>query len=277
MAIHTWTVNTLNNSDAAFRAWGKGISDALAAVGMVKTADTGQIDWTTVTLPAAATDGGYEVWGFNDALQATYPLFIKLYYGTGNGGRQRLRLAMMKGTNGSGGAVGSFGSTQTSEASGSGSSTVRTWYMSSSGDGVVFQGVSRPDFAFGFAVERSRDAGGAATGAGFLVLSRLNTAGTAVFNYAAQAISPVNTPAGFSPTPIATGGIADGGSAPVFPSLVSDGYGTLWQPRCVMHAMAADVPTLSPITIPGYGTYLPLGQGVWNISDSAFSALIRWS
>lgn len=70
------------SNDAEFRTWGKGISDGLAAVGMVKAADTGQIDWATVLKPTvASTFAGYEMWRFSDTLQATKPVFIKVEYG----------------------------------------------------------------------------------------------------------------------------------------------------------------------------------------------------
>lgn len=76
-------VNMAN--DAGFRAWGLVWSTNLAALGWVKTADTGQINWATVTKPAAAnTVAGYEIWRMNDSLQGTAPIYIKIEYGTGS-------------------------------------------------------------------------------------------------------------------------------------------------------------------------------------------------
>jgi hypothetical protein len=73
-------------SDAAFREWGKAISDALAACGAVRTAEPGQIDWATAVKPAGTSgSAGYEFYRFDDPLQATRPVFIKLEYGTGSG------------------------------------------------------------------------------------------------------------------------------------------------------------------------------------------------
>lgn len=73
-----------NQNDADFRLWGGGISAAIAAVGLVKTADTGQIDWATVVNPSTVNQKrGYEIWRFADALQATHPVFIRLDYGSG--------------------------------------------------------------------------------------------------------------------------------------------------------------------------------------------------
>jgi hypothetical protein len=70
-------------SDTEFRAFGSAYRSAVAAAGFIQTADTGQINWATVTKPTGTnTSGGYEIWRFNDAAQATHPLFFKLEYGT---------------------------------------------------------------------------------------------------------------------------------------------------------------------------------------------------
>lgn len=87
MAVLVKNLDHYVGATAQFRAWGKVISDQLAAQGLVQTADTGQIDWNTVVAPAAAdTIAGYEVWRFADALQATGPVFLKISYATGYGG-----------------------------------------------------------------------------------------------------------------------------------------------------------------------------------------------
>jgi hypothetical protein len=69
--------------DAAFRAWGSSFSNALLTVGLTKTADTGQIDWLTVTKPLANNTAGYEIWRFNDALQSTMPIYMKFWFNSG--------------------------------------------------------------------------------------------------------------------------------------------------------------------------------------------------
>jgi hypothetical protein len=78
--VYTQTVQT---TDAEFRAWGKDMSDALTAVGIPKTGDTGQIDWTTVTRPGTTnTSAGYEIRYLNDSMHGTAPVYIKLEWGT---------------------------------------------------------------------------------------------------------------------------------------------------------------------------------------------------
>lgn len=84
MAIDQRTLPANIQTDADFRAWGSGISAQFAAIGLIKTADTGQINWTTVLKPASSTTmQGYEIWRFNDALQASKPVFFKIEFGSG--------------------------------------------------------------------------------------------------------------------------------------------------------------------------------------------------
>lgn len=83
MAVATYTSNMNTLTDAAFRVWGKELSDTMQALGLVKTTDTGQVNWATVLRPAANTAGGYEIYRFSDALQATAPVFIRISYGIG--------------------------------------------------------------------------------------------------------------------------------------------------------------------------------------------------
>ena len=56
------------SNDADFRTWGQGICAQLTAIGLVKTSDTGQINWATAIKPnpggASTTYGAgyYEIW-----------------------------------------------------------------------------------------------------------------------------------------------------------------------------------------------------------------------
>lgn len=92
-----------------YRAWAQAIHDGLQAVGMVQTADTGQINLTTVALPGAGNFGGYEIWRFADALQATAPVFMKIEYGNGaNTNTAIMRVTVSNATNGAGTLNGSM-------------------------------------------------------------------------------------------------------------------------------------------------------------------------
>ena len=82
MTTQAWSTRVRHDDDVTFREWGLELNTKLAAAGLVKTADTGQIDWATVVRPAGSGDGGYEIWRMNDAMQATAPVFFRIDYGT---------------------------------------------------------------------------------------------------------------------------------------------------------------------------------------------------
>lgn len=72
-------------NDASFRLWLAECEQMLQDCGLVRTADTGQIDPATATIPVANTTyAGYSVWRFDDSLQATAPVFLKCSYGRSN-------------------------------------------------------------------------------------------------------------------------------------------------------------------------------------------------
>lgn len=84
MSTATWTNIYNMTTDAGFRVIGLAASTNLSAVNatiLAKTADTGQINWVTVTKPVAInTSAGYEIYKFT---QAVGNLFYKIEYGTG--------------------------------------------------------------------------------------------------------------------------------------------------------------------------------------------------
>lgn len=82
MTTTSWSSGNAHTNDADFRVWGSEFSAKLALCGLVQTADTGQINWATVTRPAVNVMAGYEIWRFNDAMQATAPIFLKFQFGT---------------------------------------------------------------------------------------------------------------------------------------------------------------------------------------------------
>lgn len=75
-----------NNSNVNFQAWVNEIYTAFVTTcGLTQSADTGQMAVPCVTaLPAASTVGGFYMFQFNDALQATSPVFIKMEFGQGS-------------------------------------------------------------------------------------------------------------------------------------------------------------------------------------------------
>ena len=171
MALVTFSAAMTNATDAQFRAWGKAISDSLQAVGIVKTADSGQIDWATVAAPTAAnTQMGYEIYRFNDTLQSTAPVFIRLDFGTGvsSDNNPALWISVGTGSNGSGALTGEILPEQQNYASGNAVAT--THYISGSSNRFVIatQGISS-SYNIVLTVERTHDSSGSDTSDGVMV------------------------------------------------------------------------------------------------------------
>lgn len=161
-------------SDATFRAWGSAVSANLAAVGLVQTADTGQINWATVTKGGGGV-AGYEIWRFNDALQASAPVFMKIGYGTGNlTSVPAIFLQVGTGSNGSGGLIGTVttGNPKIGYTNSGGATTPKACAMSYNGRSFAFFGFdqtvgSNPQMFM--AVSRTYDTSGNYDGNGLQV------------------------------------------------------------------------------------------------------------
>jgi len=170
MALATFSAATTNATDAQFRGWGKGISDSLQAVGIVKTADSGQIDWATVAAPTAInTRMGYEIYRFNDTLQSTAPVFIKLSFGSGStSSNPSLWISVGTGSNGSGTLTGEILPEQQNYTGAT--VTATTHYVSGSSNRFVIaiQGTSSSAQII-LTVERTHNSSGSDTSSGIMV------------------------------------------------------------------------------------------------------------
>lgn len=80
MAVQSTTIEHFIDTTAKLRAWGAAVAAAFDAVGFTRTTDTGQIDWTTITLPGTGTPIGYEVRKFTDPIQTTKPIIVRVNY-----------------------------------------------------------------------------------------------------------------------------------------------------------------------------------------------------
>ena len=195
MSTTSVSATIAQTSDATFRAWVSEVLTALVTtLGMTQTADTGQINTSTVTAPGAAnTSQGYAILRFNDTLQSTSPVFIKLEFGSGNAAANpQMWITVGQGSNGSGTLTGTLTTrvvtmSGSAVASTSTSYTSRYVYNSTYGFvGVQFKlggsgaGVGSPNQSVGgFYLMRSNDATGAATGdAVMLIANSGNTTGS---------------------------------------------------------------------------------------------------
>lgn len=231
-------------ADADFRAFCQGIHNALLGVGcLVQTADTGQINTSTVTRPGTSTAAGYEIFRFNDALQATAPIFVKIEYGVGAAvDRPALWITTGGSTNGAGTIAGSSGgggrlgvaTTLIAKAAGSFLPAV------ASGDGGRFslafhmEAGSVMSFAmtvYFLGVERTRDSTGAYTADGWVTVGVSNNTGGAAASYVAASSSSAYS---FGPcVPAAMVGVdIVGANGPAFGTMVyylgKPFYGLSW-------------------------------------------------
>lgn len=169
----TSTIPCNYTTDAGFRTIGSAIGSALTTVGLVQTADTGQINWTTVTKPTVAlVSVGYEIFRFNDSLQSTSPLYIKLEYGTGTYSTSYMTmwLTIGTGTDGAGTLTGNV-STRFYMSGANPDTSARTSYFSGGTNRICatlwpLANSAQSTQWFCFGVERTHDATGADTGTG---------------------------------------------------------------------------------------------------------------
>jgi hypothetical protein len=167
-----------HTSDAGFRAWvAEIITQLVTTCGVTQTTDTGQINTSTVTRPAINTAGGYVILKFNDTLQATAPVFIKLEFGTANAAANpNMWITVGTGSNGSGTITGTAITARSAVCNGSAPTSTSTSYTSryvynstygvlglawkQNGNGTAGAG----GFVGGFYAFRSNDSTGASTG-----------------------------------------------------------------------------------------------------------------
>jgi len=184
MARVTNNTSGATSTAEAYRAIIVSIEESIAACGLVRTADTGQINPATVTIPTTVnTDVGYSVWRFSDALQSVAPIFIKLMYRRGSNGQSLgAKWTIGTATDGSGNFVGA--SMESSALSGisqtAATPTYDNYYTHSSGFfGIAhFVGIATGNTSpFTVFVQRTVDNNGAPTAEG-VVMTVSGTAAT---------------------------------------------------------------------------------------------------
>lgn len=246
MTTHTMSSLVADNGNAgsgtAIRAWAQKVHDALVAVGMVQTSDTGQINLATVTAPsAAATAAGYEIWRFNDALQATAPVFFKLEYGSGSAAANpQLWITVGKGSDGAGNITGTLFSRRSGISGGTtnGNPAGTGTGYASSGAGCClallpfaegFTGIRQP----GFILERSRDDLGNATASALVLVATGANAGTPTTGAAAlvsyEAVSYADTSKSTAGViPVVVPGTVNGAALGTSTSVAAGSIGPVW-------------------------------------------------
>ncbi len=160
MAASTISVIPSNSSNTNFRAWGKAISDAIAAGGMIQTADTGQVNWSTVNAPGGTNAAAaYEVWRSNDAAGGLHNFYFKIEYGSGSSiNNPQVWLTVGWGSDGSGGITGN--ATTRAGATISATTTLDCYFAAGDGwiDLAPFGG--NAIYTIVISIERTRSSGG---------------------------------------------------------------------------------------------------------------------
>jgi hypothetical protein len=155
-----------NSTDALFRAWATVFSAGLDAIGMTKTADTGQINLATVLAPTAiSTFTGYEIRSFTDG--NANAVSFKIEYGSAAGltNTPSIRIQFGGGSNGTGTLTGS--TSTLSVLSLASNSAVLTHQLWVSGTASWFtlgvMAVNSTVASIGISAARSKDSTGADT------------------------------------------------------------------------------------------------------------------
>lgn len=112
MTLSLYTTAGVPTNPTGWRATCLQVHNAILAVGLIQTTDTGQINFATVT-PSESVNAksGYAIYSFNDTYQASYPCFIRIDYGVDGAGASFFGIAiwMTVGTSTNGaGVIGSI-------------------------------------------------------------------------------------------------------------------------------------------------------------------------
>jgi len=280
------------STDAAFRAWGSALSTALQAL-FTKVTQTGEVNWSTVSKPATSgASAGFEVYRFNDSMQATAPVFFKVEYGAFAGGTIRpcMWMTVGKGADGSGNITGVlFARSVIAGGNYVWTAIPQNSYIGSGDGSCLVMSVWPSDSASqsgagqAFALERSRDDNGNPTGAG-LFWSRStdgNYHTVETIDYTAMTKSTASFGCIPIPYPTASGvGLSNGINTPVFTGSCLTTQREAWVPTALLGAARADFGIAVVATAIYNGIdYLALGAAA-SYGDMAkqqySSVMIRW-
>lgn len=270
--------------DAAFRAWGQGIGDAMVACGLVRQNDSGHIDWTTVAQPLQGGNAGWEIFRFNDGLQTTAPIFIKVEWGTSSNGvsGKQMWITLGAGTDGAGTLTGWMSDRlDLDTGNNSGRTVQQTLVCGDTNRILVFQDIGAGvSFGIAFAVERTHNAAGGDTALGVNVTTHAQTAFDHIYcSWAFGQISAETAAGALVPS---TGSGSIGSQTMVFP--IFPPAGPYLNPlMSLMVVFAANVTAGVPFQVGHYGasrTFLPLSTVTYTPkvrgAVAGLTYLVRW-
>lgn len=178
MTTHTIDTPVNHTTDAEFRTWINEFETLLTTVGLVVHTDTGQLTLASATRPTSAnTYAGFRIYRFNDALQATAPIYIRVDFGSGAfTTTPAIKVQVGSNTNGAGTLTGVVSSVFTSFSNSVLTNPGITNRLSLAAHGagyawIVFKHgmLTGSGAGFGFVVTRTADGAGDPTALGFQV------------------------------------------------------------------------------------------------------------
>jgi len=292
-AILNYTENM--TGDARFRAFALTYSNAILALGFTRVVDAGQINFGTVLRPAVNVSAGYEMFIFQDVLQATFPIFMRVDYAIAAVATvPALWFTFGVAHDGAGGFVGVASTTQKCAPGTTITDThVVTIYLSGSGTAGRLAVNGRWGSAstalatnFYFSVERTHDPAGADTGEGLLIIGTLTTCAATGWRqhvYLPTGPGTVETTLGIMIPSVGTG--ASGTQVAVYPCFLTKGI-YLNPSLNLLGYVHANIAALTPIVVTIYGashTYLPMGATFMNLGVrvgpggvTGSAPLMRW-
>lgn len=286
MATKVWECVPSVGSEAMLRAWGSSFNAALKEAGATQASDSGQIDWTTQTYPAASdTVLGYEIWRLADTLQSTAPVYLRLEWVTGvvgSIGKFKWNIKVGQATNGAGTLVGPTTSSVTVSPGTYYGANSRHYASCSSNRIAVSTGNLRSDTNenVGFSLERTHSTVGTDTAEGILVI--IFSGGYTFQQFYLFESGLVSHETALSALVPSVGGGIIGTAVSVFPCFFTKGVYSNPSTNLLV-VFSASVTQLVPFNITILGAsrrYIPLPTGsclpVVRGSISALNFLMRW-
>jgi hypothetical protein len=269
-----------------FRSFGSTLSAQLGAM-LTRVPQSGDIDWETVNGNSLGTVVGSEVYRFNDALQATHPIFIKIGYGFGSSGNAvHLSATIGKSADGAGNIGGVLMSIVKVCNHADGAATPTNSYISYGSSWFALSLGTLINSCGGvFVIERSLTSNGTPNGNTLLVGFQERNTSTPEFRYIDYANATSEAIVGgivAIPMPLSTDrSIANGTTCPVFPAACISPSGVFWRPRVILGTARQNAGLGEVIQgLLDGNSYLSLGAGSQKSDqrNGAFATtLIRWN
>lgn len=172
MPVHQFTNSWDTSTDTGFTTWVNAIFNAMQAVGMVRSGDTGQAAaGVPLTRPGAGgfATARYVIYTMSDALQTSHPVFLKMMFGVASTNTPGVWVQVGTGTNGAGGLTGILHDTKQISPM---ALPVEGPGVASHGEGyVAFVGSMIQGQGPWFILERTRDNNGSPTGVGTMLVA----------------------------------------------------------------------------------------------------------